>query len=313
MNNGVLLVDKPAGPTSHDVVGSIRKLFSQRRVGHAGTLDPFATGLLVVLIGSGTKLSSLLIDHDKQYRAEVSWGSRTDTGDHTGQVVQESDIPVPPEGEIREAMAGFLGQSMQKPPMYSAKKVDGKRLFKRARKGQVVERDPVEIRIDRIELIEILDQGFTFEVKCAKGTYVRVLAEDLAATLGGCAHLSGLRRLASGFFRIEEADPLAELINAGKQKAISRLIPIEKACEGFPAVVLASKPADRLRFGQMPKISDFIRSDPFAPAAPIRFLDQDGRLLALAEALDQAEKLPDLELAGEKTFRIHYNFAANSR
>lgn len=203
--NGILLVDKPAGWTSHDVVNFVRRKFSIKKTGHCGTLDPFATGLLVLLLGKATKLQDEYMGHDKRYSGTIRLGVETDTQDCTGTAITRKPVPAFDVPQLESVAEGFLGAQTQLPPMFSAIKKDGQPLYKLARKGQEVERTPREIVIHDFRLTRISLPDIEFDVTCSKGTYVRTLAADFGARLGCGAHLAALRRLAVGELRVEDA------------------------------------------------------------------------------------------------------------
>lgn len=206
--NGILLVDKPAGMTSHDVVDACRRALGVRRIGHAGTLDPPATGLLVLGVGRATRLLRFLEAYDKEYRAEVVFGAETTTEDATGEVTAESDASGLDRAAVERALAGFVGEIDQVPPMVSAVKVGGERLYRKARRGEEVERAPRRVSVHEIALESFEPSArarATVRVRCSKGTYVRSLARDVGRALGAGAHVGALRRLAIGPFRVEEA------------------------------------------------------------------------------------------------------------
>lgn len=208
---GILLVDKPQGPTSHDIVDEIRKRFYIKSVGHCGTLDPMATGLLVLLIGKATKLSERLMGEDKEYEGTLTLGATTDSQDAQGEILSQTPVPPFTDEEIREAFESFKGDLLQTPPMVSAKKIAGVPLYKLARKGKEVERAPRLIHVYRIDLLRIALPEVDFKLLCTKGTYVRTICHDLGVKLGCGGHLSKLRRTASGSFRIENAAPLSDI------------------------------------------------------------------------------------------------------
>lgn len=210
--DGALLVDKPAGPTSHDVVDNIRRTFGLKKVGHAGTLDPAATGLLVILLGRGTKLSERLMSDDKVYQGTIRFGESTDSYDADGELV--ASLPVPPLTleELNEAAASFVGDILQTPPMVSAVKKDGVPLYKLARKGVEVERKPRLIHVYSFQFSGYQEPLGQFRVACTKGTYVRSLAHELGQKLGCGAYLASLRRMASGQFQVEDAAPYEEVL-----------------------------------------------------------------------------------------------------
>ena len=226
---GVLLVDKPRGPTSHDVVGRIRRLYGTRRVGHAGTLDPMATGLLVILVGKATKASAYLMSQDKAYEAELTLGVVTDSQDAEGEVRETHPVPPLDEAAIRAAMATMLGDQYQTPPMHSARKVNGVPLYKLAHKGLEVEREPRFIRVESMDLLRWASPTLAFRTRCTKGTYVRTLGHDLGRKLGPGGHLSALRRTASGSHTVEQAVTLEALEQLSPEARRARLIPLAEA------------------------------------------------------------------------------------
>ena len=225
--DGLLLVDKPSGPTSHDVVAQIRRRFRIPKVGHGGTLDPMATGLLVILLGKGTKISDRVMGHDKIYEGTFRLGVETDSQDADGQVVAEKDPAAVAVEAIVAQMQARLGDQMQLPPMVSAIKIAGVPLYKLARKGETVERQPRLIHVYRFELLEYAPPDVRFVVECTKGTYVRTLAHDIGQALGVGAHLVALRRTRIGQLDVARAQPLAELLEAPSLE--NRIIPLAAA------------------------------------------------------------------------------------
>ncbi len=226
---GVLLVDKPQGLTSHDVVYRLRRKLSMKKIGHAGTLDPMATGVLIMLIGKATRISQYLMSVDKAYEGEATLGVVTDSQDAEGEVL--TTVPVPPltQAQVLEVMKGFLGDQYQIPPMHSAIKVDGVPLYKMARKGEEVEREPRFIRVMSFELLTFTPPKLTFRLLCTKGTYVRTVAHDLGQKLGCGAHLSALRRTASGKFNLGQCLTLDEIEALPLPEIEKRLIPVYEA------------------------------------------------------------------------------------
>ncbi len=224
--DGVLLVDKPQGITSHDVVDRVRRLFRTRRVGHAGTLDPMATGLLVILVGKACKASQYLMSQEKEYLATVKFGEITDSQDADGEVIETRPVPEDLSAEnIRAAMKGMLGDQYQTPPMFSAKKIKGVPLYKLARKGEEVEREARFIRVERFDLLAFRSPEADFIVKCTKGTYVRTLAHDLANKIGPGGHLVALRRTVSGEANVADAATLEALDALDYPARVARLVP----------------------------------------------------------------------------------------
>jgi len=226
---GILLVDKPQGITSHDVVSRLRRVFHIKKIGHAGTLDPMATGLLIMLIGKATKVSQYLMSMDKEYTGTVRLGQITDSQDADGEVLEERPVPDLSEAAVLKTIKTFLGDQYQTPPMYSAKKVGGQALYKLARKGKTVEREPRVIHISKFEMTRFAPPEIDFFVACSKGTYIRTIAHDFGEKLGCGGHLNALRRTGAGQFRIEKADTI-EAIEAMSPSSLRRkLIPIRQA------------------------------------------------------------------------------------
>ena len=207
----IININKPAGWTSFDVVKKVRGIIKEKKVGHAGTLDPFAEGVLVLGTGPDTKKLTDITTASKIYRAELTLGKATDTQDRDGKIIAESPVPELTRETIDAVLASFVGTQEQIPPMYSAKKVNGQRLYKLARKNKTVERDPVTITIDQISLLDYTEPVITFEVTCSKGTYVRALGADIAAKLGTVGHLTALIRTSVGAYHIANATTIEEL------------------------------------------------------------------------------------------------------
>ena len=247
--SGVLLVDKPAGMTSADVTNKLKKRFRFARIGHGGTLDPFATGLLVVLLGEATKAARFLLEGEKTYEATAALGSETDTGDHTGQTALECPVPELTLADWQKAALPFKGFLKQKPPAYSAVKVKGKALYEYARKGEEVEVKEREIFLREMSVTGADASSMRFRVVCSGGTYVRVLAADLARAAGTCAHLSALRRTGSSSFRVEDALPLDTLLGLEPEKVA--LQPLKSALSHLPIVECNEHEAQKIRQGNL--------------------------------------------------------------
>lgn len=233
--DGLLLVDKPAGPTSHDIVAKVRRQFRIEKVGHGGTLDPAATGLLVLLIGKATKISERVMGHDKVYEGTLRLGITTDSQDADGQVVAtapEDAVKAITAEALREQMQARLGDQMQTPPMVSAIKINGVPLYKLARKGETVERPPKLIHLYRFDLLDFTPPDARFVVECTKGTYVRTLAHEIGQSLGCGAHLSALRRLKVGPFDLSEAASLEEIL--ARPSLDSLILPLPAALARLP-------------------------------------------------------------------------------
>jgi tRNA pseudouridine55 synthase len=248
--SGVLVVDKPAGVTSFDVVARVRRRLHVRRVGHAGTLDPDATGVLPVLLGEATKLMPYLAEHDKEYRAVVRFGIRTDTQDVSGRILEEVEIPALDRKTLGDAANAFVGTIRQTPPMYSALHHEGRRLYELAREGVEVPRAPREVLVHAIEVEEIDGTRATLRVVCGKGTYVRTLAADLGDALGVGGAVERLRRLRVGPFAAGDAVTWTELDQEPEPSLRTRIAPPEAALAGWPAVRLDAARARAFRHGQ---------------------------------------------------------------
>ncbi len=226
--DGALLIDKPCGPTSHDVVDAIRRKFGIKKVGHCGTLDPNATGLLIIVLGRATKLSERLMSDDKVYEGTIKFGESTDSYDADGELT--GSLPVPPLtlDELNEAGAEFIGDQMQTPPMVSAIKKDGVPLYKLARKGVEVQREPRLIHIYNFRFTNYEEPLATFKLACTKGTYVRSVANDLGDKIGCGAHLATLRRTVSGKFDVADAAKLDDVLKLSPVELAKRVIPFLK-------------------------------------------------------------------------------------
>ena len=216
--DGIIIVDKPKGYTSHDVVNVVKKTLNTSKVGHTGTLDPNATGVLPVLVGKATKISKYLIEHDKTYIAELALGEKSSTGDIEGEIIERKEIPNITEEQIKNVLQKFLGKQMQTPPIYSSIKINGKKAYEYARNGQTVEIPAREIEIMEISLLNFENNIITFKVSCSKGTYIRVLCEDIATKLGTVGLMQNLKRTRVDKFDIKDA---CTLENLDKAKIIS--------------------------------------------------------------------------------------------
>ena len=232
---GELLVDKPGAHTSHDVIAPLRGKLRMRKIGHAGTLDPMATGLLIVLVGKATRVSQFIISLDKEYEGTVELGKTTDSQDADGEVMETRPVPPLAEADVRAAMAGFLGDQYQLPPMFSAIKIGGVPLYKKARQGEEVEREPRFIRVMSWDLLRFASPRLDFRLRCTKGTYVRTLGHDLGTKLGCGAHLTALRRTATDRFHVSQALTLDQLQELSIPEIEKRLIPVSAA---VPSVAL---------------------------------------------------------------------------
>ena len=286
---GLLLVDKPRGLTSHDVVQRVRRLVRTRRVGHTGTLDPLATGLLVLLVGSATRLARFAEQQTKAYRALLRLGAETTTYDAEGEIVATHEVALDREA-IEAALARFRGEIEQRPPRYSAIKVGGEPLYRKARRGEAVEAPPRRVVIHRLELIAWEPPFLTLEMLVSKGTYVRSLAHDLGQPLGCGAYLHALRRTAVGPFRVEEAQTLDRLRQLAEEGRLSQaLLPPERLIAAMPALTLTAEEEEDIRHGRA-----IIRD---APAVPhLRAHAADGSLVAVLVPLSEGRWRPTLVL-----------------
>ncbi len=281
---GFLVVDKPSGWTSHDVVDAARRWLGTRRVGHLGTLDPQATGVLPLAVREATKLVPFLEGGVKRYVGTVRFGIETDTLDAQGEVLRRHDGPLPDREAVEAALQGFRGDIEQVPPMYSAVKHGGVPLHRLARRGEEVERAPKKVRIHHLELIGFEVEDGTvdarIEVECSAGTYVRVLAADLGETLGCGAHLHGLRRTGCGPFDLADAAPAEELAAAAEEGRIAERILEPAGALGWPVWTLPPVASERVRHGGDVPAGTVVR---VAPGAKVAAVDEDGRLVAVLE------------------------------
>ncbi len=274
---GVLSIDKPAGLSSHDVVARIRLISGIRRVGHTGTLDPLATGLLILCLGRATRLAEFLAGQNKEYLATIRLGQETNTFDAEGTIVAEKPINVS-KIQLLAALDQFRGKIKQIPPMYSAVKVDGQPLYRRARQGKVIDRPAREVTIFELDLYCWQSPEIQVRLVCSSGTYVRVIAHDLGRSLGCGAYLMGLRRTAVGNHRVDTAIPLADLQKSGWQDYLQ---PSDIAVSHLPGVVLAEEEAVSLYHGQrVPHYSESVES-------LVRAYDENGRFIGILTGDEQ--------------------------
>ena len=287
--HGILLLDKPQGITSNDVLQKVKRLYQARKAGHTGSLDKTATGLLPLCFGDATKFSAFLLDADKHYRASCVLGSETSTGDEAGEIVETHAIPQLSETQVEKILDGFRGEIEQVPPMFSALKVNGQRLYKLAYQGKEVERAARPVTISRLSL-ETLDQdSFDIEVVCSKGTYIRSLVQDIGRQLGCGAHVSALRRLGSGPFSAEnmvDFESLKVLAESGLDCLDEQLLPVDSALQNLPEVSLVESLAFYIRQGQAVTVAN-------APTEGLLRLYGTGRqFLGLGEVLDDGRVRP---------------------
>jgi tRNA pseudouridine55 synthase len=251
--DGMLLLNKPAGITSNRALQKVKRLLRAKKAGHTGSLDPAATGMLPLCFGEATKVCAYLLDADKIYRVTARLGTATDTGDADGTETETADVPALSQQEWAKILAGFLGDIEQVPPMYSALKKDGRRLYELARKGEIVDRDARSVRIEDISLIELSGKRLVFRVHCSKGTYVRTLVEDIARVAGTVAHTGSLHRESVGDFRAEDMMDLASaerVAEAGPEALRESLLPVDTALAAWPQRQIDAEAAVRFTGGQ---------------------------------------------------------------
>lgn len=279
--NGIIIVDKPQGKTSHDIVYFIRRLTGIKKVGHTGTLDPMATGVLPICIGAATKIADMLTLSDKEYVAELILGKTTDTQDAEGQVLGEKKVNCT-EDEIRAAVMSFIGEIEQVPPMYSAIKQNGKKLYELARQGIEVERKPRKVTINSIDILKIDGKSVTIDVSCSKGTYIRTLCEDIGNKLGTGAYMNTLRRIKTGMFDLSQSHTLEELGtlksgDAGTLKEV--LIPTDRVFEDLPCIKLNEKQKRSVVNGVRMTYKGIENQD-------YRVYDENGEFLCVSKIVD---------------------------
>jgi len=289
--DGVINVNKPSGMTSHDVVDRVRRVAGTRRVGHTGTLDPMATGVLPICVGQGTRIAQFLLAVDKEYVVELLLGVATDSQDTTGKVLEESPVPASiDEQAIRAVFERHTGEIEQVPPMISAKKHRGERLYKLAREGVEVEREPCRIMIHRLELLKAELPRVRFHLACSKGTYVRTLCHDIGRALGPGAAMCGLVRTRCGSFRIEEAVPLEQLEQGGIRP--EHIASLDDALACYPAVRVGAGEERQVMMGQAIAGSGVLESTgAFEAGSLVRVRGPKRNLLAVARALLGSDKL----------------------
>lgn len=274
MMQGIINVLKPPGMTSHDVVAFIRKQFKVKRVGHAGTLDPAAAGVLPVYIGQATRLIEYAANFDKSYRVELTAGRETDTGDEMGKLIRSASCSLPNSDQLSALLQSFKGNSMQMPPMYSAVKIDGKKLYEYAREGIVIERKSREVTIYDIALLHQTEQVFLFDVTCSKGTYIRTLCSDIGKKLNCPVVMSFLVRTRVGCFDLDQTQTLEEIMANGYQS----LLPIDSAIQFMPSITLNETQEQDFSHGKQINAA--------GPAnIPVRFYNAQNQLLGIAQKM----------------------------
>lgn len=280
--NGIILVDKPCDWTSHDVVGKLRGILHERRIGHSGTLDPMATGLLVVFVGRATRAVEFAEADSKEYIAGLHLGLSTDTQDTTGNTLKTCDS-LPSRPELEQALYAFKGEISQIPPMYSAIKVGGKKLYELARRGESVERKPRSVTIVKLDIVGEENGDHILDVVCSKGTYIRTLCNDIGDTLGCGGCMSSLRRVKAGAFSIEQAHTIEEIQSAADNGELDRIIiPVDRLFSAYPALTVSEAAEKKLRNGNIIKIA--------APNGKRRVYTETGGFLLLGEVSDNKLK-----------------------
>jgi tRNA pseudouridine55 synthase len=278
ITSGILLLDKPAGMSSNSALQRVRRLFGGCKAGHAGSLDPLATGMLPLCLGEATKIAGEILSNRKRYRFTLALGARTATGDREGPVTEEAPVPARWQEELPAVLQRFLGPGRQVPPMYSALKRDGQPLYRLARAGVTVERAPREIEIFELQPVSQAEQSVELDVLCSKGTYVRTLAEDIARSLGTCGHVTALRRSWVEPFEEESMVTLEAVTRACEEGAAPALLPADRPLEHLPAVLLDAWQADRIGHGQEVIL---VRSP---PPGRVRLYGPSRRFLGLGES-----------------------------
>lgn len=291
--NGILVVDKPEGPTSHDVVAKVRRALRVDKVGHTGTLDPMATGVLPLVLGRATKLARYLTGGDKSYRATIKLGITTRTLDKEGEVVLTRDVPTLDADAIEVALAALRGDILQVPPMYSAKKIDGQKLYQLARKGVDIEREAKPVSVHELSLVRHTGDELVVDVRCSAGTYVRVLAQDIGETLGCGGHLTALVRTAAGPFGLAEAYALDALL-ADPSLVRGRLMPVSTALGALPRIDVPSDVARQVQQGYQLSVADLrvIDAPTFAQDEALAVAFAGGEVFAVARAEIGSDDLP---------------------
>ncbi len=293
--SGIVLLDKDPGPTSNEALQVVKRLFQAQKAGHTGSLDPLASGLLPMCLGEATKVSGFLLDANKRYRVCCRLGQRTTTGDAEGEVVETRPVEGLDRARVERVLEGFEGPQEQIPPMYSALKHQGQRLYKLARQGVEVERKPRPVVIHTLDLLSFEGDTLEFDVRCSKGTYVRTLAEDIGAALGCGAHVIALRRLAVGPYdgvEMVDLETLRRLAAEGTERLDTVLLPIESALAEWPDVRLSDDAAYYLRRGQPVLV-------PHAPTRGwVRLYARDRRFLGVGQILDDGRVAPRRLVSG---------------
>lgn len=248
--DGIVLLDKGQGVSSNQALQAVRRLFNANKAGHTGALDPLATGLLPLCFGEATKVSGLMLDDDKRYQVTFRLGIMTDTGDAEGQVIKTMMVPEFDQASLQHCLSQFTGDILQVPPMYSALKFQGRKLYELAREGKTIDRAARQVRIDHIELLGFSGADITLDVACSKGTYIRSLAEDIGHALGSCATVTALRRISAGLFSIEHAHTMEQLKAMSDAQRLALMIAVDTPLADLPAVEVRNGDALKIQQGQ---------------------------------------------------------------
>lgn len=300
MWNGIIIINKEPGFTSHDVVAKMRGICGQRKIGHTGTLDPAAVGVLPVCLGSATKLCDLLTDKDKEYVAELLLGVETDTQDTTGQVLRERPVSVTPE-QVRQCAVSFTGHIMQVPPMYSALKINGKKLYELAREGREVERSARPVTIHELEILELRLPVVRFRVVCSKGTYIRTLCADMGEKLGCGGAMQSLRRTRSGSFLLSDAITLGELQGLKDERRLGEVIkPVDSVFAGCPALHVRGEHTKLLDNGNAFLPEHTCEGKVHEPGGWVRVYRQDGSFAGVYAYVPEGKKYKPVKMFLEK-------------
>ena len=287
--NGVLLLDKASGLSSNKALQQVKHLYQAQKAGHTGALDPLASGLLPICLGQSTKIAQFLLDDDKRYWVRAKLGEQTDTGDSEGQVIAKADTSHITSAQAIEAARGFLGESLQVPPMYSALKKDGQPLYKLARQGVEVERKPRPVNIYTLDSLDYTDQVLSFEVSCSKGTYVRSLVEDIGQALGCGAHVIELRRTGFAHFDIAQAisfDELQTLSSDDYQQLDAKLLPSEGMLPKMRSIELDAKQSEDMRFGRK------VNSGQTGFDCQVKLFDDENQFLGIGQLSENGTLAP---------------------
>ena len=281
MIHGIVIVHKEKGFTSHDVVAKMRGICGQKKIGHTGTLDPEATGVLPVCLGNGTKLCDMLTERDKEYVAMLRLGVETDTQDMTGTILSRRPVEAGEE-QVRETIMSFRGSYMQTPPMYSALKVNGKKLYELAREGKEVERQAREVRIEEIEILDLCLPVVRFRVICSKGTYIRTLCADIGQKLGCGGAMESLERTRAGNFSLEEALTLTQLQELKDRGQLSKaVLPVESVFQNCPVLHVREDLVKLLENGNALKVEHTAERERYAPGRWVRVCHPDNRFAGI--------------------------------